>query len=234
MQRHQAHRWKARAGSRRGGGEEYGYRMRISAARPDFALRTVPSSITLRAKSGGGSISVYVQRKDGCTAPITIALKNPPAGVTCKPVTLTGTQSLARLAIKCDLPSSTPAFDLIVTGSTAQAANQAALQHDAVPCEDRMQAFLWRHLVPAPDLKAVVFDPENKPAPKRVMPPATPADIEEAKKKLVGTTAKFTKSQVNGRLRQIEGLYVEGLLTDAFTSKRVAECTVHEEPGQTP
>lgn len=218
----------------RGGGEEYGYRLRISAARPDFALRTVPSSITLRAKSGGGSISVYVQRKDGCTAPITIALKNPPAGVTCKPVTLTGTQSVARLAIKCDLPSSTPPFDLIVTGSTAQAPNQAALQHDAVPCEDRMQAFLWRHLVPAPDLKAVVFDPDNKPAPKRVMPPATPADIEEAKKKLVGTTAKFTKSQVTGRLRQIEGLYVEGLLTDAFTSKRVAECAAHEEPTQSP
>ena len=38
----------------RGGGEEYGYRLRISAARPDFALRTVPSSITLRTKSGGG------------------------------------------------------------------------------------------------------------------------------------------------------------------------------------
>jgi len=74
----------------RGGGEEYGYRLRISAARPDFALRTVPSSITLRAKSGGGSISVYVQRKDGCTAPITITLKNPPAGVSCKPVTLIG------------------------------------------------------------------------------------------------------------------------------------------------
>lgn len=212
----------------RGGGDEYGYRLRISAARPDFALRTVPSSVTLRAKSGGGAISVYVQRKDGCTAPITIGLKNPPSGISCKPVTLGATQAVARLAIKCDLPSTTPPFELVVTGSTAQSPGQAALQHDAVPCEDRMQAFLWRHLVPAPDLKVVVFDADNKPAPKRVMPPATPADVEEAKKKLAGATAKFTKNQVTGRLRQIEGLYVEGLLTDAFTSKRVAECTAQE------
>jgi hypothetical protein len=60
------------------------------------------------------------------------------------------------------------------------------------------------------------------------MPPPSPADVEEAKKKLAGSTAKFTKSQVVGRLRQIEGLYEEGLLTDAFASKRVAECTVQE------
>jgi hypothetical protein len=39
--------------------------------------------------------------------------------------------------------------------------------HRAVPAEDRMQAFLWRHLVPAKDLKAVVFDPATDPLPKR-------------------------------------------------------------------
>jgi len=215
----------------RSGGEEYGYRLRISAARPDFALRTVPSSITLRSKTSGGSgsIAVYVQRKDGFTGPITLELKNPPAGVTCKPVTLSGTQSVVRLAVKCDLPVTGKPIDLIVTGKAQLAQGQPPLQRDAVPCEDRMQAFLWRHLVPAPDLKALVYDPANKPAPKRVMPPASPADIEEAKKKLAGSTAKFTKSQVAGRLRQIEILYEEGLLTDGFTSKRVAECAAHDE-----
>lgn len=214
----------------RSGGDEYGYRLRISAARPDFALRTVPSSVTMRSKSGGGagSISVYVQRKDGFTGPITVELKNPPAGVTCKPVTITGTQTVARLAVKCDLAATNKPIDLTVVGSMTQAQGQPPLQHDAVPCEDRMQAFLWRHLVPAPDLKALVYDPANKPAPKRVMPPPAPADVEEAKKKLAGSTAKFTKTQVTGRLRQIETLYEEGLLTDAFTSKRVAECTAQE------
>ncbi len=211
----------------RGGGDEYGYRLRISPARPDFALRTVPSSITLRAKASS-SISVYVARKDGGMAPITIALKNPPAGVTCKPVTISGAQSVVGLSIKCDLPASVKAFDLVITGTMAQAPGQPAIQHDAVPCEDRMQAFLWRHFVPAQTLKAIVFDPTIKPVPKRVMPPASPQDLAEAKKKLEGSTAKFTKGQVAGRLRQINDLYQEGLLTDAFTSKRVAECEAQE------
>ena len=34
-----------------------------------------------------------------------------------------------------------------------------------------MQAFLWRHLVPAADLKVVVFDPNYTPPPKRVPRP---------------------------------------------------------------
>ena len=37
----------------RNGGEEYAYRLRISAPRPDFALRVVPSSIGLRSKGYG-------------------------------------------------------------------------------------------------------------------------------------------------------------------------------------
>lgn len=211
----------------RSGGEEYGYRLRMGPARPDFALRVVPSSVTLRARSGG-NVSVYVAREDGFSGPITIGLKNPPAGVTCKPVTIPGTQTVARLAVKCDLPATGKPFDLVVTGSAPQGPGQPPLQHDAVPCEDRMQAFLWRHLVPAPDLKAIVYDPANQPAPARVMPAPSPQDVAEAKKKAEGSAAKFTKSQVTGRLRQIETLYQEGLLTDAFASKRVAECTVIE------
>lgn len=211
----------------RGGGEEYGYRLRISAAQPDFALRTVPSSVTLRANNVAG-LSVHVQRKDGFTGPITVTLKNPPAGVTCRPVTISGSQSVARLGIRCDLPGTTPAFDLVVTGFAEPAPGQPRIQRDALPCEDRMQAFLWRHLVPAQDLKAVVYDAQSKFLTKRVMPEPRPEDVEEAKKKLAGAAAKFSKKQVAGRLRQIERLYQEDLLTNAFTSKRLAECTVLE------
>ena len=35
----------------RNGGEEYAYRLRISAPQPDFALRVVPSSVSLRSKA---------------------------------------------------------------------------------------------------------------------------------------------------------------------------------------
>ena len=52
----------------RNGGEEYAYRLRISAPQPDFALRVVPSSVGLRSKAAA-TVSVYAIRKDGFTGP---------------------------------------------------------------------------------------------------------------------------------------------------------------------
>src|ERR1039458_10166903 len=48
----------------RAAGEEFTYRLRISEAQPDFALRVVPSSLSLRSKSSA-AVSVYAIRKDG-------------------------------------------------------------------------------------------------------------------------------------------------------------------------
>ncbi|HNS20883.1 MAG TPA: PPC domain-containing protein [Sedimentisphaerales bacterium] len=61
------------------GGDEYGYRLRISPPRPDFELRIVPSSINIR---GGATIplTVHVFRRDGFDGDITLALKNAPTG----------------------------------------------------------------------------------------------------------------------------------------------------------
>lgn len=211
----------------RAGGEEYGYRLRLSPARPDFALRVVPSSLSLRAKSGG-FVTVYAARQDGFAGAIRVELRNPPPGISCQPVTIAAGQQVARIPLKTDLTETRAPLDLVFTGRSVPGPGQAVIERDAIPCEDRMQAFLWRHLVPAPDFKVVVLDPAKKPAPRRVMPPASPQDVAEARKKAEGSPAKFTKNQVAGRLRQIESLYEEGLLTDAFASKRVAECTAQE------
>ena len=43
--------------------------------------------------------------------------------------------------------------------------------HEAVPAEDKMQAFLWRHLLPAETLPALVFDPSYQPPADRIRPP---------------------------------------------------------------
>ena len=85
----------------RNGGEEYAYRLRISAPQPDFALRVVPSSVSLRSKSTA-QVSVYAIRKDGFTGPIKLSLKDPPPGFSAAPVSLTGTQAVARLTMKTD------------------------------------------------------------------------------------------------------------------------------------
>ncbi len=58
------------------GGQEYGYRLRLSAPQPDFELRVVPSSLSLRAKSSA-TLTVYAMRKDGFAGPIKLGLKEP-------------------------------------------------------------------------------------------------------------------------------------------------------------
>lgn len=153
------------ADTARNGGEEFSYRLRISAPRPDFALRVVPSSIALRSKSGE-AVSVFAIRQDGFTNAIRLALKDPPSGFAASQVSLVGTQQVARVTIKTDLKDTKEPVNLSIEGRANVASGEIA--RTAVPSEDRMQAFLWRHLVPAKDLKALVYDPNHQPPPKRV------------------------------------------------------------------
>lgn len=174
----------------RHGGEEYAYRLRLSAPQPDFALRVVPSSLNLRGKSTAG-LSVYAIRQDGFTGPIKVALKDPPPGFSAWPATLSGTQVVARLTVRTELLATKAPLSLSFVGSAKIGEKEIA--HEAVPAEDRMQAFLWRHLVPASDLKVMVFDPTDPPQPKRIVParPAAPAEtnLPVAISAAVGTNA---------------------------------------------
>ena len=100
--------------------------------------------------------------------------------------------------------------------------------HAAVPAEDRMQAFLWRHLVPAEEMECLVYSPSYQPPPRRILhsfmvpleepKPAPAADSATAQK------PKFTKKQVANHVQQIKQLFEEGLLTEEFTGRKVAEC----------
>jgi hypothetical protein len=210
----------------RAGGEEYGYRLRISWPRPDFALRIVPSSVSIRGR-GATSVTVYAIRKDGFAGPIKLGLKDPPPGFSSAATSMSGTQPVARLTIKSNVVSQEP-VTLIVQGRAK--VQDREIVRDAVPTEDRMQAFLWRHLVPAEELKVLAFDPSYEP-PKRVPKPVQKsiADAVQATPAATASQAekpkpKFTKQQVAGRLRQLKYLFEEGLLTDEFYAQRVAEC----------
>ena len=212
-------------------GEDYGYRLRLSAPRPDFELRVVPSSVGLALKSAA-TVTVYAVRKDGFTGPIKLFLKDPPPEFTAAPVVIAANQTLAKFTIKSGpTPTSTPAR--MVVAGTAMLDTQPA-ERDAVPADDQMQAFLWRHLVPAGDLPVLVFDPKSQPPPKRIAPVRPPpADVPApaatpppapGTSPLPAAKPKFTKQQIAGRLRQLKLLYEDGLLTDAFYDARVTEC----------
>ncbi|MCX6907625.1 MAG: hypothetical protein NTY01_06230, partial [Verrucomicrobia bacterium] len=123
--------------------------------------------------------------------------------------------------------------DLITKGSvnitvvgSAKIGDQE-ITHAAVPSEDRMQAFLWRHLVPAKDLKVLVFDPSYEPPPVRIAPELSPLHVAKAKAvtaEAVAAGRRITKNQVIGRVRQLKVFYEDGLLTDKFYCEKVAEC----------
>ena len=234
------------------GGPEYGYRLRLSAPRPDFDLRVVPSSLSLRSKSTA-ALTIYAMRRDGFAGPIKVSLKEPPPGFSASPVTLSATQTVARLTLKTSLVAAQDPVTLSVMGSARIGGQDVARQ--AVPAEDRMQAFLWRHLVPAKDLKVLVFDPAYQPPPKRPLPVRPPSvavtNAPDSTNAIVGTNAiaatnaivgtnvvagtnvivgtnsaakpKFTRQQVAGRLKQLKLLFEEGMLTDEFYNEKVAE-----------
>ncbi len=178
----------------RNGGDKYAYRLRISAPRPGSALRAAPSSITLRSKANAG-VTVYAVRKDGFSGPITLSLKAPPQGFSAPPVTMASPQTTVWFNVKTDLTATKNPVDLVIVGSAK--IGEEEITREAVPAEDRMQAFLWRHLVPASDLKAMVFDPNFQPPPKRVARerPATPTTSTATDSPTATTPAKpkFTK-----------------------------------------
>jgi len=209
----------------RHGGEEYAYRLRLSPPQPDFALFVVPSSVGLRSKTTG-AVNVQAVRKDGFAGPIKIGLKHPPEGFSSAPVSLSPTQAVARLTVRTTLTESKQPVNLSVEGRANIKGRDVA--HDAVPAEDRMQAFLWRHLVPAEEMKAMVFNPSYQPPAKRApRVPAPPAAEKKPPTASVDSAAgkpKFTKQQVASRLRQLKILFEDGLLTDSFYDQKVAEC----------
>lgn len=206
----------------RAGGPEYAYRLRISHPRPDFALRMMPSSVFLRP-GGSDSLSVFVSRKDGFAEPIELSLKDPPKGITCGG-SISGTEPVDRVTFHADSDVKPGLYNLVVQGKTKIGAEEVI--YEAVGAEDRMQAFLWRHLVPAQELKACVPDPNaevSRPRPKRAAAAKTAAPKDGP-----GAKAKFTPQQVEGRLRQLDLLFKEGLISEAFYKEKVAEC----EAGQ--
>lgn len=195
------------------------YRLRLSEAQPGFDLRVTPSSDTVQAKSGA-SLTVHGARRDGYAGPIEITLKDPPPGLVCAPVTIPPGETVATLLLKAAPEAFGKSFPIEFVGSATIKCK--TLRRTVVPTEDRMQAFLWRHLVPAGNLRLLIPDPEAKPSAGRPLPPPDPETLAETKV----SEAKFTESQIAGRMRQIDQLSQEELLTDTFAAKRIAECSI--------
>jgi len=141
------------------GGEVYSYRLRISPPQPDFELRVVPSSINARA-GATAAVTVYALHKDGFSNDIALMLKDAPRGFKLSGGKLPANQDQVRLMLTVPpMPSEEP-ISLRLEGRAIIQGREVV--HPAVPAEDMMQAFFYRHLVPAKDLKVAIL-PRGKP-----------------------------------------------------------------------
>jgi hypothetical protein len=164
------------------GGPEYSYRLRLSPPQPDFALRIVPSSLNVRA---GGSVpfTVYALRKDGFTNQIALVLDGVPDGFKLTGGSIPAGQNKVQVTLTAPPTERTEPVSLSLQGS---ALIQGQMQvRKAVPAEDMMQAFAYRHLVPSQELEVAVLKRPNPRATMTILsgtpvriPPGATARIE--------------------------------------------------------
>ncbi len=141
------------------GGPAYAYRLRLEPPRPDFALRITPSSVNLRGAAA--PIDVHAIRKDGFDGDILVALTNPTSGFS-----LDGGRIPAgcdRIRMTLTPPRQAPHTPVELHLEGRAIVQERDVRHPAVPAEDLMQAFLYRHLAPSQLLLVDVINRRSGP-----------------------------------------------------------------------
>ena len=151
--------------ARSSGGAAYAYRLRVGPPRPDFRLRVAPSTVNLRAGQSQ-ALTVYALRRDGFAGPIRLALADAPAGFVLSGGVIPAGRDEVRVTLTApQRPARTP-YVLHMEGRAKIAGHEVV--RPAVPAEDLMQAFAYRHLVPSETLVASVSGRGMRGGPMRI------------------------------------------------------------------
>ena len=142
------------ADTQRHGGPEYGYRLRLSAPQPDFELRAVPASLSVRL-GDRVPVRIVAMRHDGFTNEITVALKNAPAGFKTSGGRIAAGTNETTLMLTAPSVRERALFSLTLEGRARTEVGE--ILRPVVPAEDLMQAFFYRHLVPAQELQVAII-----------------------------------------------------------------------------
>jgi hypothetical protein len=150
------------------GGPEFGYRLRIGPPRPDFELRVTPAEVS----AGAGTtvpLTVHAIRRDGFAGEIALGLQDAGDGFTLGGGVIPAGQDQVRVTLTVPPPPARGVVTFAVEGRAAIDGRRVA--HRAVPAEDMMQAFAYRHLVPTDALRAAVIARGATRARVRVLAP---------------------------------------------------------------
>jgi hypothetical protein len=137
------------------------YQLKVHVAEPSFSLRVTPSSLNARP-GGSAKLTVHALRSGGFTGPITVKLKNAPAGFEIKNAVVPADKDVADIAIAVPSAGETEKPVTLMLEGTAEDGSKT-ITAEAVPAEDMMQAFIYRHLVPVDSLLVDVRTPPPPP-----------------------------------------------------------------------
>ena len=137
------------ADSQNHGGQDYGYRLRISPPQPDFALLAAPSSINILT---GGTVPITVEalRKDGFNGEIELVLKDAPPGFKLSGARIPAGCDRLRITLTAPQKPLEQPINLQLEGRAK--IDGQAVSRPVTPAEDMMQAFIYRHMVPSQEL----------------------------------------------------------------------------------
>jgi hypothetical protein len=135
------------------GGAEYAYRLRVGPPQPDFELRFVPSTLNVRAGANAPA-TVYALRRDGFDGEILLGLKDAPRGFFLSGGRIPAGQDKVQVTVTAPPSPFDQPIDFRIVGQATVGERQIA--RVAVPADDMMQAFLYRHLVTAREFKVCV------------------------------------------------------------------------------
>jgi hypothetical protein len=138
------------------GGPQHAYRLRLCPPRPDFVLRVTPSALNFRTRN---SVTAHVQvlRRDGFTNAITLTLKDAPLGVTLSGGNIPAGKDSVPITLKVPVVPASETFQIELEGHAR--IGDELLVRPVTPADDLMQAFFYRHLVPAQELIVTVAGP---------------------------------------------------------------------------
>ena len=135
------------------GGPAFAYRVRVSEPQPDFALRVSPSSLGL----AGGRVTplvVHVLRRDGFAGPVALRLRDAPPGMRLDGGRIPAGADQIRVTLTTPARVEASPVELRIEGAARVGGRE--IVRLARPVDDVMQAFLYRHLLPAEDMQATV------------------------------------------------------------------------------
>jgi Bacterial pre-peptidase C-terminal domain len=180
------------------GGSEFSYRLHVGPPRPDFELRVTPSSLNVR---GGAHVpvTVFALRKDGFTDEIELGLRDSSRAFGLSGARIPAGQDKIRLTLTTPATPRDEAYPVNFIGRAMIGGKQVV--HEAVPAEDMMQAFAYRHLVPAKEMKIQVVGRSGAPKSALRLEDETPLKIS------AGGTAKFHVAVQTGKM--FENIQVE-------------------------